>query len=60
MGGKGGPRNGVGRVPVMKYIIYAKEDKLSCDDDQVVVVGVVDRFYIQLFSALEQTHCAPM
>ena len=24
----------------------------------VVVVVVVDRFYIALFSALEQTHCA--
>ena len=26
----------------------------------VVVVVVVDRFYIELFSALEQTHCARM
>ena len=25
-----------------------------------VVVVVVDRFYIALFSALEQTHCARM
>ena len=24
----------------------------------VVVIVVVDRFHIQLFSALEQTHCA--
>ena len=26
----------------------------------VVVVVIVDRFYIVLFSALEQTHCARM
>ena len=26
----------------------------------VVVVILVDRFYIALFSALEQTHCARM
>ena len=29
----------------------------NCD---VVVVVVVDRFYIVLFSALKQTHCARM
>ena len=51
---------GWGTVSVMRYIIYAKEEKLSCDDDQVVVVGVGDRFYIDLFSVLEQTHRAPM
>ena len=27
---------------------------------KVVVVVVVDRFYVALFSALEQTHCARM
>ena len=27
---------------------------------RVVVVVVVDRFYVALFSALEQTHCARM
>ena len=29
-----------------------------CLETEYIVVVVVDRFYIALFSALEQTHCA--
>ena len=37
-----------------------KGDYSRCFVVVVVVVVVVDRFYIALFSALEQNHCARM
>ena len=33
---------------------------LKTNDLKICVIIIIDRFYIALFSALEQTHCARM
>ena len=46
-----------------KNRVQAGEENLvvnSVKSGRKIVVVVVDRFYIALFSALEQTHCAGM
>ena len=46
----------------MENVQCTAADVAATDNEEVVVfvVVVVDRFYIALFSALEQTHCARM
>ena len=42
------------------YFIQTKEVNLFYSDKKEVLFCFVDRFYIVLFSTLEQTHCACM
>ena len=48
----------VTRMKKKKKIFVTIRMVLFDSHDQNILVDVVDRFYIALFSALQQTHCA--
>ena len=48
------------RMPGESYRKRLRSLLYSCYAFRAIIVVVVDRFYIALFSALEQTHCTRM
>ena len=44
----------------IKFDKLKKYSHLSCTCTLIIIIIIIDRFYIALFSALEQTHCARM